>query len=62
MIPTEDSLSGRERASRTRVDESIKGSNHSSSAPGSKHAHFYSLIYAEPLPDTESLLVRTSFI
>ena len=32
MIPTEDSHSGRVRASRTRVDESLEGSNPSSSA------------------------------
>ncbi len=32
MIPEEDSHSGRVRASRTRVDESLEGSNPSSSA------------------------------
>ena len=32
MIPAEDSHSGRVRASRTRVDESLEGSNPSSSA------------------------------
>lgn len=34
MLPMEDSHSGRVRASRTRVDESLEGSNPSSSAIG----------------------------
>ena len=53
MIPTEDSHSGRVRASRTRVDESLEGSNPSSSALGSKLKFLQVLISAEPLPYTE---------
>ena len=60
MIHAEDSHSGRVRASRTRVDESLEGSNPSSSALGSNLKFLQVLISAEPLPDTESLLVRTS--
>ena len=61
MISTEDSHSGRVRASRTRVDESLEGSNHSSSALEKLR---FSLPWAEsrisvfaylrgPLPDTD---------
>ena len=44
MIPEEDSHSGRVRASRTRVDESLEGSNPSSSASRCKKENLFAVI------------------